>query len=110
MTNYAPILNRSDEDKHVTVFLEPTEAMRFVLRVRGVSFFIRTAVDLVTEFDEEGKPSRAYEGMGGNIPVSAKVARNMLRDMAGFNERKAARGDKTGMVEVTRFGDCIFFG
>lgn len=110
MTNYAPILERSAEDKHVSVYLDPAEAMKFVLRIRKVSFFIRSGVDMVTEFDENGKPKRVYEGMGGNIPVSAKVARDMLRDMAGFNERKAARGEAVGLVEVTRLGDCIFFG
>jgi len=103
-----PILNRTEG--HVDVYLDPSDAMKLVARLRRVSFFIRSNVDLVTDFGDDGLPSRVYPGMGGSIPVSAKVATDMLRDLAGFNERKAARGEDVGVVTVTRLGDCIFFG
>ena len=108
MTAYAPLLNVTEDQ--VRAHLDPADAMRLVARLRRVSFFIRSNVDLVTRFDEDGKPRSGYLGMGGNIPVSARVVTDMLRDMDHFNQRKAERGDDTGKVEVCRLGSCIFIG
>lgn len=109
MTNYAPILNKTENQ--TTVFLCPDEALRFVLRMRRVSFFIRTGVDLVTEFEPtSGRPVRAYEDMGGNIPVSARVAMDMLKNLKRFNDQCIELSKKTGKVSFCRLGDCIFIG
>ena len=108
MTSYAPLLQRQED--HQVLFLDPRDAVKLVDRLRKVKFFIRSNVDLVTHFNDQGQPTKAYMGMGGNIPVSASVARKMLVDLAQFNERKAQRGDPEGQVEVARYGDCVFFG
>lgn len=108
MLTYTPLLNPTEDS--VRVFLDPAEAIKLVDRVRRVSFFIRSSVDLVTELDAQGHTAQAYTGMGGNIPVSAAVVRRMLIDLAAFNERKTSREEKAGRVEVTRLGNCLFFG
>lgn len=105
---YAPLLESCEE--RVVVHLDPVEARKLVRRLRGVSLFVRTGVDLATDLDEDGRPTRCYPDMGGNVPVSARVADKMLADLERFNDRKASIDQSTGVVRVTRLGRCLFLG
>lgn len=107
-TSYAPILEPTDDQ--VAVHIDPADAKKLITRLRKVSIYVRTSVDLMTEFYDDGKPTRCYPDMGGNVPISARVANKMMDDLIRFNERKASIDQATGTVKLTRLGHCLFIG
>ena len=107
-TPYEPILKETDEQ--VVVYIDPADAKKLITRLRRVSIFVRTSVDLVTDYDEDGRATRCYPDMGGNVPISARVANKMMDDLIRFNGRKADIDQSTGDVKLTRLGHCLFIG
>lgn len=107
-TSYAPILEPTDDQ--VAVHIDPADAKKLITRLRKVSIYVRTSVDLMTEFDDDGKPTRCYPDMGGNVPISARVANKMMDDLIRFNQRKTDIDQAAGKVKLTRLGHCLFIG
>ncbi|UFK26737.1 hypothetical protein [Roseobacter phage RDJL6] len=104
---YAPLLNESEET--VKVYLDPAEAIKLVTRIRKVTFFIRVEMDLLTEFSDNGQPTRCYD-LSENLKVSAAQVQHVLEAKVRFNANKAERDQPTGKIEVARLGNCLFFG
>lgn len=109
MTEYAPLLNRVEQEGGVRVYLTPEDAIKLVARLRKVAFFIRIDVPLITGLEEGG--FRAYDGHE-NLRVSAAQLTELLEKKRCENERRIERKgpEHAGRVEVSRHGDCIFVG
>lgn len=107
-TSYAPILEPTED--HTVVFLTPADAKKFFTRIRRVSLFVRTSVDLITTFDDEGNAKRGFMDMGGNVPISVAVANKMMDDMIRFADMKREKDEGECHVKVTRLGGCVFIG
>ncbi|ADK73453.1 hypothetical protein RDJLphi1_gp52 [Roseobacter phage RDJL Phi 1] len=110
-TTYETLMTGTDEQ--VVAYLPPADAKKFFTRIRKVSFYVRTSVDLYTDFDEEtGRGSKGFLDMGGNVPISVREANKMMDGMIRFeNTRKESKGEVVnGMVKVTRLGGCVFIG
>lgn len=108
MTTYAPLMDHTEEQ--VVAYIPPADAKKFFTRIRKVSLFVRTSVDLYTEFDEDGRGSRGFLDMGGNVPISVAIANKMMDDMIRFSEMKHEKDGVECMVKVTRLGGCVFIG
>lgn len=95
------------EDPIVRSYLTCKEAVAFIKRHRrGRQCFIRSGVFLYTSLpDEEGNGARGYEGMGGNIPVGAKVAMKVVEDMM-----RGPFQEKGCKVQVSISKHCLFVG
>ncbi|NCQ23595.1 MAG: hypothetical protein COW54_02290 [Rhodobacteraceae bacterium CG17_big_fil_post_rev_8_21_14_2_50_63_15] len=107
MTDYAPLLNEQDET--LKVYLDPVDAVKLVTRIRKVRFFLRVDLPVLTEFAENGEPTRCYD-ISESLMVSAAQALKVLAAKVNFNELKAENGGAPGKVEVARLGNCIFIG
>ena len=108
-TSYAPIMEAPEDQ--VVVHITPPDAKKFIQRIRKVSFFVRTSVDLYTEFDDEtGRGTRGFMDMGGCVPISMKVAVKMMDDMIRFSAMKAEKDGVECKVKLTRLGQCLFIG
>ena len=96
-------------EEQVRVDLDPRDAIKLVTRLRRVSLFIRSGLQLVTERDEETGTYRCYD-MSDNIKVSVREAKKHLTCMVEFNELKREALKAEGRVRVTRLGGCLFIG
>jgi len=107
---YADLLTApADRQVGLRVYLDPIEVLKLVKRIRKVSFFLRIEMNLWTQFNEDGRATHCYD-VPDSISVSAAQVESILKKKAQFNKMKADREQMTGKVEVTRLGDCLFFG
>lgn len=107
---YAAMLVAPEAGEHSTrVYLDPTDAMKLVKRIRKVSFFLNIAMPMLTNFSESGEPSRGFH-IEESLKVSAEQVYSILEKKDRFAARKIANGEEAGKVEVCRHGDCLFFG
>lgn len=109
MTTYAPLLNKPADDEGTRVFIDPSEALKLVARLRGVTFFLSVEM-FVWTVDENGEKTDRGFDLNENLKVSAAQVESILRKKADFNDRKVEAGKTRGLVEVRRLGDCLFFG
>ena len=98
----------TEEQNSNTVYLDPIEVKKFIRRIRNVNFFLSVDIPLIIQFDE-GKPTKGFN-VNESIKVSARQVQEILTKKVDFNRRKAENDKPTGLIEVTRYGNCIFVG
>ena len=90
--------------------LDPERLRSQINSARRVSLFVRTSTDLVTSFDEEGEPDRAYTGMTELVQISQREAMRWAANHARFADLCEEGGKPRPKVRVGRSERCWFLG
>ena len=102
----ARLLERQED--RVRQDVAPEAARRLFKRLRHTSILMRVDVPLVTERAEDGT-TRAYN-LGDTVKVTVNQAVKLMIEYERFNRVKEQQGQRTGRVQLTRYGRCLFIG
>ena len=106
--DYEPIMNTTETQ--VKVYLSIDDAKHFIRRIRKVSFFLQISMPVLTEFADNGEPTRAYD-IPESLDVSARQIQKVLSYKKRFVDRKIENDPEFyGRIEIVRLGDSIFVG